>query len=169
MAAAPRVNVWVEDAGGSFRRLINESPKVARELLQDALDKTAFSLAQRMRSKAPVGPDAPHIKDHVTTAGRGLSRSVGYINATTAAGPVNKHSIASVALFNEYMPNQQPFMRPAAEAEGPDFAKRVTQAMQQLERHFKAPESIGTGGSTSSTFFGTRRGAAGTGGQVRGN
>ncbi len=66
---------------------------------------------------------------------RGLTAYVGYIDATEAAGPHNTSTQAAVALFNEYKPNQQPFMRPSAEAETPDFVRRATDALGQLDRH----------------------------------
>lgn len=122
------------DVGGSFARLVLESPKIAREVMKDAVAKTAFSLANRMRVKAPVGPDSPHIRDAITVKQRGAVAQVGYIDATQAAGPDNEATIAEVALYNEYRPNQQPFMRPSGEAEAPDFTRRCQEAIGQLER-----------------------------------
>lgn len=124
----------IEDVGGSFRRFLNETPRIARAYLADAVKKTAFALQSRMEADAPVGPDAPHIKESITYTTRGQSAQVGYIDATEAAGPGNDASLADVALFNEYSPNHQPFMRPAAEAEASDFVRRITAAVQQVER-----------------------------------
>jgi hypothetical protein len=42
---------------------------------------------------------------------------------------------AWVALFNEYNPNRQPWMKPSAERESSDFVKRVADAMGQVERN----------------------------------
>ena len=42
----------------------------------------------------------------------------------------------SVAIFNEYSPNKQPFMRPAAESEASAFLARATAAVQKIEQHF---------------------------------
>ncbi len=83
---------------------------------------------------APVGPDAPHIKDAVTYKQRGQMALVGFLDATQPAAPNSEASMADVALFNEYVPNGQPFMRPAAEQEDADFRKRVTQAIQKMDR-----------------------------------
>jgi hypothetical protein len=124
----------VEDVGGSFKRFIDTAPKVVRLCIYDALDRTRFAMEQRMRATAPVGPDAPHIREHVTSTRRGLQAQVGFIEATQAAGPDNDASIADVALYNEYRPNKQPFMRPAAEAEASDYVKRMKAALFQAER-----------------------------------
>jgi hypothetical protein len=40
---------------------------------------------------------------------------------------------ASVALFNEYSPNHQPFMRPALQASSGDLINAVTEAMADAE------------------------------------
>lgn len=126
--------IVLEDVGGSFARFLKETPRLARAYIHDAVEKTAFSLAGRIRHLAPVGPDAPHIKEAVTYQRRGQSALVGYLDATQPAAPGSNASIADVALYNEYKPNSQPFMRPAAEAEDADFRKRVTQAIQRMER-----------------------------------
>lgn len=122
------------DVGGSFKRFLQTAPKETRAYMADAVQKTAFALQQRMKVAAPVGPDAPHIRDAVTMKGRGLSYQVGFIDATEPAAPGNPTTQAFVALLNEYTPNQQPFMRPSAEAESGEFVRRVTAAMQQVDR-----------------------------------
>lgn len=124
----------IEDVNGSFARFLRDSPKVLRQCLYDAIDRTAFAMAQRMRATAPVGPDSPHIRNNVTWKRRGLLGQVGFIDATEPAAPGSDASIADVALYNEYRPNKQPFMRPAAEAEANDYAKRMRAAIGQMER-----------------------------------
>lgn len=124
----------IEDVGGSFARFMREAPKEMRKLLAGEVKATAFSLERRIAFKAPHGPDAPHIKERVTHKARGLSAQVGYIDATEPAAPGNPASIADVALYNEYRPNKQPFMRPAAEAEASDFVKRITVGIGKVER-----------------------------------
>lgn len=125
--------IQIEDVGGSFAKFLKNAPKEMRAYIQDAVKKTCFSMRGRMEVGAAEGPDAPHIKDHVTFETRGLSGKVGFINATEAAGPGNDATIADVALFNEFRPNVQPFMRPAAEAEASDFARRMKAAITQAE------------------------------------
>lgn len=124
----------LEDTNGSFARFLRDAPKAMRNEIQAAVKTTCFAMQQRMRAQAPVGPDAPHIRDHVTYAVRGLSGRVGFIDATEAAGPHNTATLADVALYNEYTPNQQPFMRPAAEAEASDFTRRMKAAITNAER-----------------------------------
>jgi len=126
--------IVLEDVGGSFARFLKETPRIARAYLADAVEKTAFSMANRMRHLAPEGPDAPHVKQAITYKRRGQAAMVGFIEATEPAAPGSEASIADVAVFNEYRPNAQPFMRPAAEDEDADFRKRVTQALQRMDR-----------------------------------
>jgi hypothetical protein len=125
--------IQIEDVGGSFAKFLKNAPKDMRAYLQDAIEKTAFAMAGRMRAGAPVGPDSPHIRDAVTYKRRGLTAQVGFIDATEAAGPDNTATLADVALYNEYSPNKQPFMRPAAEAEASDFTRRMKAAVTQAE------------------------------------
>jgi hypothetical protein len=126
--------IVIEDVGGSFARFLKEAPRVARAALHDAVEKTAFALQQRMKAMAPVGPDAPHIRDAITYKRRGQRADVGLLDATQPAGPGSNATLADVGLFNEYAPNSQPFMRSAAEQEDRDFVRRVTDAMRQVER-----------------------------------
>lgn len=125
----------VIDVNGSFKRFLKNAPKEFREVLKDAVKRTSFALERRMASSAPIGPDAPHIRDFVTHKVRGLQGQVGFIDATAQAGPENDATIADVALYNEYRPNKQPFMLPAAEAEASDFVKRAKAALGQAERN----------------------------------
>jgi hypothetical protein len=135
---ADRFTFTVEDDGG-LKRLAAESPRIIREMLKDPVNKTRFALENRIRLRAPVGPDAPHIKDAVTSKmlRGGMTAYVGYIDATEQASPDNPATQAFVALLNEYNHNRSnpPFMRPAAEAESSDFIRRVTDALNQLDRH----------------------------------
>ncbi len=131
----PRITIQLEDVGGSFKAFLAKAPREARALLHDAVEKTAFSLQQRMKALAPIGPDAPHIRDAIRYVRRGQRAEVGLIDATEPAAPGSTATMAQVGLFNEYNPNTQPFMRPAAEAENVDFTKRVTKAIQQFEQN----------------------------------
>jgi len=134
MSARNRIDVEVIDVGGSFRRFIDHAPKEYRRLISGEVKTTAFALQQRMKAKAPVGPDAPHIRDFVTHDVRGLTARVGFIDATDAAAPSSDASIGDVAAYNEWNPNKQPFIKVSAEAEAPDFVRRVTSAIGQAER-----------------------------------
>jgi len=132
------------DANGSFRRFLQNAPKEMRKEIQHAVTMTSSALRNRMSVAAPVGPDAPHLKEAVSFVVRGLVGKVGYIEgqggddpsgSTTATWKGMEMTNAWVALFNEYRPNKQPFMKPSAEKEAPDFIKRMTQAITQAERN----------------------------------
>lgn len=135
MSARDLIGAELVDSNGSFARMLREAPKVMRAELKPAVQVTCFALGQRIKGAAPVGPDAPHIKDAVTFTVRGLTGRVGYIDATEPAGPDNPATQAEVALYNEYHPNKQPFMKPSAEAESADFVKRMQVAIGQVERN----------------------------------
>ncbi len=124
----------IEDVGGSFAKFLREAPRVARAHLHDAVEKTALALQQRMRAMAPVGPDAPHIRDAISYLRRGQTAQVGLLEATQPAAPGSSATLAEVGLYNEYSPNKQPFMRPAADMEDRAFIRRVTDAVKQMER-----------------------------------
>ena len=129
-----RDGVELVDVDGSFQRLLKETPKIAREVMKDAIKRTAFAVAQRVKSAAPVGPDAPHIRDAVEITQRGLMAQVGYLSNSPAVNGQAIPSQAAVALYNEYHPNQQPFMRPSAKAESSDFLRRSAEAIRGIER-----------------------------------
>lgn len=130
-----QIIVEIEDVNGSFARLINEAPKKVRQFLSTAVFLTAGAVRRTMDANAPVGPDGEgltpfaHLKADIEHRGRsgGLMAQVGIFDDPDQA---------AVALFNEYSPNRQPFMRPAAEAEARGFAVRATEALQQVERYF---------------------------------
>jgi hypothetical protein len=86
-------------------------------------------MGQRMKALAPRSDPqfAPHIQDEIEVKTRGLTARVGLLDP----GPTGIE--ADVALFNEYAPNKQPFMRPAAEAEASEFQRHITRAIQKME------------------------------------
>jgi hypothetical protein len=134
--------IGIEDVGGTFRAFLKNAPRETRAYIHDAVEKTAFSMQRRMEHLAPKGPDAPHIKDALTYKRRGQRAQIGLLDATQPASPGSSESLADVGLFNEYNPNKQPFMRPAAESENAPFTKRVSDAMRAVEGKL----SIGGGG-----------------------
>jgi hypothetical protein len=127
-----RTTVAIEDVNGSFKRFLDQAPKVARQYLSTAVFLTAGGIQKQMEANAPQGPDGEgltpgtHIKAMVEHRGRnkGLHAQVGYFEPDDAA----------VALFNEYLPNKQPFMRPAASSESEPFKARAMRALEQCER-----------------------------------
>lgn len=136
--ARTRIVVTLDDVGGSFKRFLERAPREARAALHDAVERTAFSLQQRMKALAPLGPDAPHIKDAISYKRRGQRAEIGLLDATEPAAPGSTATMADVGLFNEYSPNRQAFMKPAAEAENADFTRRVSDAMRQVERNLSS-------------------------------
>jgi hypothetical protein len=70
---------------------------------------------------------APHIQDQIDVAHRGLTARVGILDS----GPTGIE--ADVALFNEYAPNKQPFMKPAAEAHTSEFKRNIERAIRRME------------------------------------
>jgi hypothetical protein len=134
--------VELVDVGGSFRRLLREAPKEARRELSDVVKKTVFKLEKRMQALAPDrGPDPPHIKDSIESESRGMSGKAGILDraGSQSAGAGSTATLAEVAIYNEYRPNEQEFMRPAARLVDPEFTADVAKALQRVER------SLGSG------------------------
>jgi hypothetical protein len=127
---AKRVNVYIDDVGGSFARFIKNAPKEAKEQLAHAVRVSAVGVAQRMRANVAVGPDAPHLKDDVDVTQRGMSARIGFFGGGSDASD-QPH----IALYNEFTPNTQPFMRPAAEDESSEFRSRAIKALRAAERN----------------------------------
>jgi hypothetical protein len=136
MARITHYTTRIEDVGGSFARFIREAPKEARALCKAAVESTTFAVLQRMRATAPVGPDAPHMKTDLSMKVRGLLGRVGILESQ------GEGDSAHVALYNEYLPNEQAFMRPAARAEQDTHTRRVKEALGQLERRLGSGTGI---------------------------
>jgi hypothetical protein len=126
---ANRHTVEIEDVGGSFARFIATAPKEVRARLSEAIATTTFIVSQRMKALAPVGPEAPHMRDAIEAQ---LPKRNGL---SGRAGIFDNEEEASVALFNEYRPNEQWFMRPALLDSEDGFRARATRALQQVERN----------------------------------
>ena len=128
MASKNRRAVTIEDA--SLRRMVDLAPKLARAELNHVVRLSLFSLKQRMEALAPRSDDefAPHIADQIDTKKRGLSGSTGVQDP----GPTGQE--AQIAAYNEYAPNKQPFMRPAAEKEEGELKRNATIALRKMEK-----------------------------------
>ncbi len=129
-----KIGVELVDVDGSFKRMVNEAPKLAKKLLGTAVFLTADRVLQDMEAHAPKGPDGEgltpdeHIADdlsHNWKSGRPLSAQVGILG--TGDNPQ-----AHVALWNEYSPDRQPFMGPAARVGSATLLKAATEAMVSL-------------------------------------
>lgn len=134
--AAEKSVVTLEDVGGTFKRFVTEAPKLVKALLGTAVFTTSRRVLGAMEANAPMdttgGGLTPgeHIKldlEETWKASYPLSAKIGIFN---------NDAQAHVALFNEYMPNEQPFMRPALKANEGLFLAEVTRALKNIERQF---------------------------------
>jgi hypothetical protein len=126
--AKPGMTVTVEDVGGSFAAFKKNAPKEFKSAMSDPVSKTTFAVWQRMRAVAPVGPEAPHMRDALQAKLPKRDALSGFV------GIFDNDEEAHVALFNEYRPNEQPFMRMSLYEEDALFKARATKALQQAER-----------------------------------
>lgn len=132
-----RIHAELIDVGGTFARMTREAPRELRRRMSQVVLRTANNLASRMARNAPRGPDSPHIADTVTFSHRGLTAKVGYLAEDFGgeqAAEGSSATIAEVALYNEYRPNNQPFMRVSAEQESGDLVTRTEEAVAAMER-----------------------------------
>lgn len=130
-----QIAVEIEDVNGSFARLIDEAPKKARQFLSTAVFRTAAAVQRTMEQTAVLGPEGQgltpfeHIRLSIEQRGRtgGLMQQVGIFDDPDQV---------SVAMFNEYSPDRQPFMRASADRTASLFLTHATEALQQAERYF---------------------------------
>jgi hypothetical protein len=128
VARIEKISITIEDVNGSFARLLKQAPKEARSFLSQAVATTTTAVAQRMRAHVPV--DEGELKAAIDTRLPRGTRLVGEAGVwDTAQG--------EVALYNEYQPNKQPFMRPAAQDESDAFKQRAIRALKKLESAFQ--------------------------------
>lgn len=106
--------------------MIREAPKHVRVYLNHAVITTATSVAQRMRARVAV--DEGELKGAIDTK---LPKSKTSLHAQ--AGVFAPEEEVAVAMFNEYIPNKQPFMRAAAQDEASGFKDRAQRALKQAE------------------------------------
>jgi hypothetical protein len=136
MPRAFRITTRLEDVNGSFKRMIEQAPKETKALLSAAVQTTTFALGQRMKAMAPVSDEAPHMRDDITIKVRGLNGRAGILKGE------GENDSAHVALYNEFVPNKQPFLRPAAFAERSDFARRAKEAIGLLDKRLGSGTGI---------------------------
>jgi hypothetical protein len=105
---------------------------------------TAGSVKTGVKSRAPVGPDAPHIKDDVDVrigkeSARTIWAKVGYLSEKPAGGSDPDATQPAVAFWQEYgrgRGSKRPrrFMLPTAEGETGSYLSRMTKALRDAER-----------------------------------
>ena len=136
MPRAFRITTRLEDVNGSFKRMCEQAPREAKALMASAVQVTTFALGQRMKATAPVSDEAPHMRDDISISVRGLNGRAGILKAS------GEGDSAHIALYNEFLPNKQPFMRPAAIAEKSDFARRAKEAIGLLDKRLGSGTGI---------------------------
>jgi hypothetical protein len=140
---ARQIGVTVED-DGSFRRFIRKAPLEARRAMLQAITATAGGVRTGVKSRAPVGPDAPHIKDDVDVrigkeSARTIWAKVGYLSEKPAGGSDPDATQPAVAFWQEYgrgRGSKRPtrFMFQSAESETGQYLSRMTKALRDAER-----------------------------------
>jgi len=130
---AGKTLIEIEDVGGSFKRFCREAPKEARAAMKEAVTKTANRVSDEMYDRAPDRSDAPpHVKDAIDVKQTGLSALVGILEGDAPSG--TEATMGEVAQFNEYAPNKQPFMLPAAAMSERPAAEYARKALAKLEQ-----------------------------------
>lgn len=129
-----RIDVVLVDVNGSCKRLFEEAPKKLKQFLGTAVFLTSSGVKRDMEAGAQLGPGGEgltpdtHIKFEIEWMGnpKALSQRVGVFTPGDA----------DVALYNEYSPDHQPFMVPAAKNNSALLLKEATIALQKVERYF---------------------------------
>lgn len=131
-----KITAELEDVDNTFQKFVTEAPKLTRKLLGTAVFLTARLVLGSMEAGAPQGPDGQgltpgeHVKfdlDENWRASKPLSARVGILDDPEQA---------LVALWNEYSPDEQPFMVPAALANEAQFQAEAAAALRSLEKQF---------------------------------
>jgi HK97 gp10 family phage protein len=87
--------------------------RVSKRMLLEALRQAAEPLRDRMEQNAPVGPDAPHLRDMVVV---GPSRGQDAREAAVAVGATRAGFYGSFQEFGTAHHAAQPWARPAFDA-----------------------------------------------------
>lgn len=126
----------LEDVDGSFARFLRELPGDARVHLSHAIRITTYAIAGRMRETvkriAYLTGDMHNKIENRPPKQTALVGRAGIWDTVEA----------EIALYNEYTPNRQPFMRPSVDDEQRQYVKRVQAAMRLTDRYY------GPGGRT---------------------
>jgi hypothetical protein len=129
------MGVEIED-DGSFRR----APVEAQKAMLAAITQTSGAVAARMKARARVGPDAPHIKDDVDVRVAKKSAKVGFLSAKPAGGTDPNATQPQVAMWQQYGTDDASgdgFMSRSAEDEASGYASRMIRALKRAEQSLK--------------------------------
>jgi hypothetical protein len=136
MPSKVRALITVEDVDGSFRKFMRQAPAIVRQEMAPAINATARGVHQLMQGRAPEGPEAPHIKEDIQTLeaspankrAKNTTAQTGYFH-----GSSDHSDQPHIALYNEFRPNKQPFMRSSADDMTQEFLRHVSAALQRLD------------------------------------
>jgi hypothetical protein len=115
------VHIELVDVDGSFKRFITNAPKKMQAAAASVVTHAGQEVLDRMRSLAPV----------LTGDMRGALSMDADGKSSVRVGVLTNPEQAAVALYNEYTPNQQPFMRPALEAESTAYVSQMKRVLAQ--------------------------------------
>lgn len=126
----------LEDVDGSFARFLKELPGDARLHLSHAIRLTTFAVTQRMRAKVKqIAYLTGDMYEQIENRPPKRTALVGRAGIW--------HDVeAEIALYNEYTPNKQPFLRPSVDDEQRQFVRRIQDAVRLTDRYY------GPGGRT---------------------
>lgn len=116
----------------ALKAAVSRCPDIVRTHMADVIQTTAFSVAQRARSLAPV--DTGALKSAIESTARGLSGRVGL-----RAGFINGRRPEMYWRFVEYGTVRvpaRPLFRAATESESPVFEQRIRGIVPKIERDF---------------------------------
>jgi hypothetical protein len=122
-----KVKAELVDVHGSLRRLVIMGPKVFRGFIKPQIQVSAHAVAARARTLAPVGEAMPKGRRHIRD---GIEVAVHPVKLFADVGFFSNPDEAAVAIYNEYTPNRQPFLRPALEAEEREYHTRFVKALR---------------------------------------
>lgn len=114
----------------ALQRAISRAPELVAALAGTAVQQSAFALAQRAKSLAPV--DTGALRDAIQSDTRGTSGRVGLRpDNQRADGPTTywRHQE-----YGTSKRSARPFFRPAADIEAPAFLDRMRAIGPRLER-----------------------------------
>lgn len=117
-----KVHVVVKDPDKAAKKF-GDIPDFIQVFVDKGLNESADRLLARMVDKAPKLTGA-------------MSRALSTDGAVV--GILDNDQEADVALFNEYSPNHQPFMRPALQAEASDFRRQLEDSLKLAESKLKS-------------------------------
>jgi hypothetical protein len=130
---AQKIRVDVVDVNGSFARFSSRAPKAMRAELKKLVTRIANRVSDEMYDKAPPRSEVPpHVRDAIDVKQVGLTARVGILDGEGDSG--TDATMGEVALFNEYSPNRQPFVRPAAVASERPAAEYASKTLAAVER-----------------------------------